>query len=756
MLKRKILRDIKDYKVQFISIFLMAFIGVAVFTGMSIETNSFETTINNYYEDTNLADGWIYSNYLVNEFLYHVEHLGATTQMERQLVVDSEAKLENKPNIILHFVENNTISKYYPMEGKDLDINDPNGVWLDKNFAEARNLKIGDEISFEANGTEIRKKIRGLGLSPEYIHIYNIVSTIPDHNSTGFAYLSNKAFPTENIPYNVLNVKFSGTPEMYNRLLNFRLNGYYTTFMERSSHHSVEVVEESVSQQRSVAYIFPPIFIILSMFMLSTTMKRIISQQRNQIGILKANGFKNEIITLHYLLPGFIFVTLGSLLGALLGPVIFHIFANPSRTFYFKFPYWTSIDFTNNISIIILMGLLALIVSYYSIKKIISEPPSVIIKPEAPRTSKLSFIEKYEFWKRGSFNTRWNYRNIKRNRFRAIVTIIGVIGCTVLLISGFGLYDGMDTSKDWYFNDVNHFESKLIIDEDSNLSTIDSIIKEVDGKPIMESSVELVKNKTDTVSLLVMDDNDLITLTDDDHERIRIPEDKVSISKKMAELMDIKVGDTIDCRFMGSKENYKVKIDQMHSSPYSQGLVMSPRKYEELGLNYTTTGIVTSQHIDKASPGVISIIYLDDMVKGWEKLEETSMIVISALIFFAILLAVVILYNLNSLSFTEMQNDITTLKTLGFESTYITKLLATQSFLFIIPGFLLGIPLGYYTLSLIIPSFGETIYIVPRISLTNLSLTFIIIMSVSIVMSLHFSRKIRNLDMVDSLKILER
>ena len=103
MLKRKMIRDIMDYKIQFISIFLMAFIGVSVFTGMYIDTTNFETTLDDYYEETNLADGWIYSNYLVDEFVEQTYLLGATTQMERQLVVDSQAKLDNAPKIPLHF-----------------------------------------------------------------------------------------------------------------------------------------------------------------------------------------------------------------------------------------------------------------------------------------------------------------------------------------------------------------------------------------------------------------------------------------------------------------------------------------------------------------------------------------------------------------------------------------------------------------------------------------------------------------------------
>ena len=128
MLIKKMLRDIAKHKAQFISIFLMAFLGVFVFAGVGGESVGLEVNVNDFYEDTNLADGWIYSMDINDLFLYQVDILGATTQMERQYVVDSVADFDNDPDITLHFVENNTISKFYLIDGKDLDINDSDGV----------------------------------------------------------------------------------------------------------------------------------------------------------------------------------------------------------------------------------------------------------------------------------------------------------------------------------------------------------------------------------------------------------------------------------------------------------------------------------------------------------------------------------------------------------------------------------------------------------------------------------------------------
>ena len=122
MLSKKMIRDIKNHKSQFLSIFLMAFLGVFVFAGIGGEYTGFEQSVNDYYDATNLADGWIYSSHLDNSTVDKVDNLSATTASERQLVINSVGDFDNDPDVTLHFVENNDISKFYLVEGKDVDI----------------------------------------------------------------------------------------------------------------------------------------------------------------------------------------------------------------------------------------------------------------------------------------------------------------------------------------------------------------------------------------------------------------------------------------------------------------------------------------------------------------------------------------------------------------------------------------------------------------------------------------------------------
>ena len=179
MLFKKMLRDIAKHKTQFLSIFLMAFLGVFVFAGVGGESVGLEVSVNDYYDATNLADGWIYSANLDDNFVDKVNNLSPTKDTERQLVIDSIGNFSNDPEITLHFLENNTISKFYLLEGEDVNISDEDGVWLDKSFADAKNLKVGDNISFTFNGVSIEKEIKGLGYSPEYVYHASDSSIIP-------------------------------------------------------------------------------------------------------------------------------------------------------------------------------------------------------------------------------------------------------------------------------------------------------------------------------------------------------------------------------------------------------------------------------------------------------------------------------------------------------------------------------------------------------------------------------------------------
>ena len=734
----------------------MAFLGVFVFAGVGGESVGLEVSVNDYYNATNLADGWIYSANLDDNFVDKVNNLSPTKDTERQLVIDSIGNFSNDPEITLHFLENNTISKFYLLEGEDVNISDEDGVWLDESFADAKNLKVGDNISFTFNGVSIEKEIKGLGYSPEYVYHASDSSIIPDFNKMGFAYLSYEAFPLSDVPYNVLLVDFDGSAGNYNDLLSDKLDGEYNSFVEKSENPSVSQFSEEIDQHKMMGDIFPVVFILIALLILLTTMTRIIAHQRTQIGILKAVGYTNKSIIFHYVSYGFWLVLAGAILGLIIGPLTLPNLFYPSMSATYIMPEWKPAWSMNFIYVAIIMVVMSLLVSYFAVRSISSENPADTIRPKAPKISSTGFVEKFGFWNKLSFNVRWNYRDAKRNKFRALMTIVGVMGCAALLVSAFGMYDGMHDLKEWEYSQINHYDSKLIVNDNASMSSINNIADEVNGDKLMESAIEIESdNAKKSGSLLVLNGTKLVTPTDYDRNEIEIGNDEISISQKMADLLGVGVGDTVKWHIMGSDKWVSTKIDKIHADPISQGFIMSSDKLDDLDLNYTPTSIVTSEHVDKNYSDIKAVNSMNDMTTSWDEMTESMMLLVYILIFFACLLAVVVLYNLGLLSFTEIEREIATLKVLGFKTSALRRLLLTQNLWFTAIGFILGLPLGYYILDIMWQSSGDSFYILPSISLSNFLLTAVITFALSILVNLLFSRKIKKLDMVESLKGVE-
>ena len=755
MLAKKMIRDIKNHKIQFISIFLMAFLGVYVFVGFGAESFGLEKTADVYYDENNLADGWIYADSIDDDFADKVNDISSTEDAEKQLVLSSVGDFKNDPDITLHFLSDDDISKFYLTEGEDFNLSDEDGVWLDSRFAEARNLDVGDEITFRFNGMTLTKEIRGIGYSPEYVYETSDTSMIPDYSKMGFAYLSYKAFPMDDVPYNVLLVKFDGNASQYEKLLDDKLGDDYSSFVDRSMHPSFSEFQSETDQHKMMTGTIPFIFIIIAMLTLLTTMTRIISNQRTQIGILKALGFKNRTIMFHYISYGFWMVLAGSVLGFILGPLTIPPFMFDDFKSLYSIPKWYSgfdVSFVIATAGIVIM---ALLISYYACRSIARESPSQAIKPKVPKFSSNGLFESSGIWDKLSFNTRWNYRDAKRNKFRALMSIAGVLGCTIIIIASFGCMDSFDEMKEWTYEDINHYSSKLVLDEDVDDSQIDYIVDDVDGERLMEDSVEIKSGDVKKSGLLtVLDDNELVTPTDDDKNPISIKDD-VYISQKMADLLGVGVGDTVKWHKMGSDKWIKTKISKIYSDPTSQGLIITKDKLEDLDEEYKATSILTSKNVDENYTGVKTVLSINSLTESWDTMMNSSMSVIYLLVVFASLLSVIVLYNLGLLSFTEIKRELATLKVLGFKTSKLRSLLLTQNIWFTTIGFVIGIPLGCKILEYLFSTMGDSFYIPVSLSAKTLIVTFLITYVVSVLVNLMFSGKLRKLDMVESLKDME-
>ena len=745
------LRDIKINKTQFIAIFLMAFLGIFAYCGIYAEYYGLEQTSDAYYSETNMADAWIYNTDFDDAAIDKINEF--SSQSDRQAVFQSVVNMENKPDITIHFVEKGTVSKFYVTEGNDFDVSDSSGVWLDKRFADARDLNVGDTITFEFDDINITKKIKGLGYSPQYIYESSPNSLTPDFSQIGFAYLSHKAYP-EDLTYDTVLVKYNVSDKEFKDKLDGSVE--YSSLTKMADQISVAKFSDEMTQHKMIGDVFPIVFILVTFLTLLTTMTRIVSHQRTQIGILKAVGYRDRTIIMHYLSYAFWPVLAGAVLGLIAGPLIIPQMFYPTMMSTYSMPRWNPGFDMSFIYIAALMIILSVLVTYVSCRRISKENPANTLRPKPPNVSSKSLIEKSGIWSRLTFNLRWNWRDARRNKFRALMAIVGVMGCVALIIAAFGMHDCMDELKTWEYDDINHYESKLLLSYDANPLELFYILNETNGSFIMQQSMEIKANDMeDTVLLLVSNNTDLISYTDSDRNPIEIKEGDVSASVKLAERFNLSVGDKIRWHIVGNDKWVTSTIGQIHAEPVSQGLIMSPDTLEDQGLNFTPTNILTPDKFGENYGSIKSVTSIDKMEKSWDQITHAVIEMVYIVLFVAVALAILVLYNLGILSFTEMEREIATLKVLGFKTNVLRKLLLTQNLIFTSIGFILGIPLGFYFMTLMMGAAGDSLYYIPALTWGNILLSGVITFTISIGVNLMFSDKINDLNMVEALKDVE-
>lgn len=761
MLFKKMLRDLKDHKIQFLSIFLMAFIGVFVFTGITAESAGIEQVSSNYYHDTNLADGWIYGDGFSKDTLKDVKNMSEVKDAYREMIIPAVANYSTDPDITLHIMEENqTISKFHVFKGEDFNASDKDGIWIDKRFADAKDLDIGDNYTLKFNGITLKKEIRGIIYSPEYVYYIQDGTIFPDFSKVGFAYVSEKAvnFP---VIYNTITIDAyddlddtPGSDKAFTKRLDKTIGSEnYTQFLARENNVGVKTLNEEIEQHRVFSGIFPIIFVLVALLTLLTTMSRVIASQRTQIGTLKAMGYNNRSIVFHYLSYGFFLSLCGSILGLIIGPLSLPYLFYPSMSAYYSLPAWEPAWELSFFVVAALMVILSVAIAYISVRSINKENPADSIKPKAPKLVTSGFVEKTKFWKRLGFNGRWNYRDAKRNKVRALMTIFGIFASALLILTALGMYDAMVDVKEWQYEDIYQYGYKLSLEDNITDSQIDNILDDIDGETIMESGIEVkFKDKKKVATLTVLNDSDYYKTTDIDRNYIELDPDGVAISSKLAEVLDLKRGDKIKWHIAGNSKWVESEITEFYSVPVGQGIIMSPDTLEDIGYNYTATAILTNDDVDKNYTGVNTLNSKEELTVGYDDMTEVMYLMVFVLIFFAIVLSVVVLYNLGLLSFTEIQRELATLKVLGFDSSSLRRLLLTQNLWFSAIGFILAIPGSYYLMQFMWETAGEDYYFPNNIYPLTLLITFVITFGLSILVNLMFSRKIKKVDMVESLK----
>lgn len=782
MLFRKMLRDYKANFGAFFSVFLLAALAMALFCTFEGHVLSQKVARENYHKECNLSDVWMYGEGFSDDELDTVRNLDFVKDAQLRMSVTGSAPDCDGAQVNLYLERENLVDTPYYISGEPFDPTDTDGIWLANAFARLRNIKVGDDFTIEYNGITFTREVKGLVESAEYefreadgdadVYLENIA----------IVYMSYDAFPIRDyinhmvdkisdeklakiMPYTqMIIVTTDGGGLAHEEALAESIDHDYSAIVDRKSIPGLARLDSELEQHQSFSYLFVIIFVGIAILVIATSMGRMVEQQRTQIGTMNALGLKRHKIMRHYisfsLVVSVVGVVLGLLVGTLWGsPAVIGMFAN-----WYVVPGLHSVF--HPMYLIIAAGIVAVCVlaSYISCRKLLHIKPAEALRPAAPKKGKKCIFERLPFWKKLSFISQYNLRDISRAKLRSFMCVIGTAVGMLLMIYAVGCNELLGSMIEINFNRVTVGEYQIKFSEDAKTEDVDDMTEELDGEVVMVNQVEVAKKKNAPAdekkkeTITVLEGKNLYNILDLNNQIKELTPGTIGISRKLAADLDVKVGDTVYWHLYTKNTWYEAKVGTIYRSLESQGIAYLREDYEKIGAEYIPSFLMTD---DKAAKDKTDLDYVtgvnskSEMQAAYESSMQIMNMMVGMMAVFSILMIVVVLYNSGVLSFHERVKEFATLKVLGLRSSKIRRILSMQNLWLSIIGIIIGAPLGNVSLNAMINTNGENFDYNLMLAPVDYVIAGIFVMIISMQVSFMFSKRIRKLDMVEILKGVE-
>ena len=790
MLKKKMFRDIKQNLSQFITIFLMVLIGVMVYVGIEAYMDGMTSAADNFYKNNNIQDLNVMGN-LSDKDLDKIKSLDNVKDAEKKLVVNAIDKDDKDKTYLLSFIDSNNISKFHIMDGEKFDVN-KKGAWVDNFYAEKNNLKVGDTIKIKYDTFSLEEKILGLINVPD--HIYDVKDEsefVPNRENFGFVYLSVNEIPESYIKDLVMKEMKITDEKIFDKYVtNFNYKEYipYNYIMvdvnkkknvtsvkediedKVSNAKAIVKIEDTLSYQRyqgeidegaSYVGIFSGLFLFIAMLSVITTMTRVVKKQKLQIGTMKALGIKNSKIVMHYIGYGFFVSLAAAIFGIILGKYFIGTFFLNMEMDYFEVPNGVPVVKPLSYLVALLVVMVVSFITYLTCRKELFKKPAEALRNEVPnvKVSSLNLSTKGIF-KKLNFSSKWNYRDILRNKFRTVTAVVGIVGCCMLIVCAFGMLNSMNHFIKLQFEDLYNFNYKLSLKENIKDDELKVLTDKYGDNTSETLTIETkIGKEREANTIFVTNAGNLVRFQNENGEFIKVNKNNgVYVTRKLAAQKNLKVGDTIKWHIYGVNKYYESKIVGLTKDPQVQNLTMTKEYLESLDIDYKPDSLYTNTDLKgvKDIKNVSLVQDINELKNSLESMLSMMKSMIMLIIVFAIGLGAIIIYNMGILSYSEKQYQFATLKVLGFSDKKIRKIFVQQNNWITVLSIIIGLPTGYYMTSWIFKSvIADNYDFSAYINLSTYLIAIIGTILVSIIVSRMLSKKVNKIDMVSSLKANE-
>ncbi len=764
---KKSLRDMQKSKAQFISIFMMAALAVAIMTGLDSIWFTVQNHADAMYRAANLSDLWVTVQNPSEQDLRGIRQIDGVMQAEKRFSAEADTDLPGKPALHVYALDDlSTLDQPELREGQFSKYG--GGAVLDSEFAKAHDLKIGDSISIKINGVWVRLPIDGLALNSEQVYaVKNAATIVPDPEAYGFMVIHTGVL--EGVygqkVYNQISVKTApGTDlaqvvQKSDTIIGKKLIG--TTLQKDST--SVSSVNGRIQQFKTLSVVFPLLFFLVTALITQSTMVRLVESQRGQIGILKALGYSKRRILWHYTSYGVMTGALGSAAGLLIGPNLFGRILVPQLKLTLS-SYSIHINYWNFAFAFLLILLCTGGVSFYACRKLQGDTPAVLLRDKQPKKGTHVFLESISsFWEKIKFSSKLMVRNTMKNKGRFIMGIIGIMGCVGVIIAALTIRSTIAGLNDQMYGNTFTYDQKVLIDTGkADFRYLNNL--ELDGitQQVQESAIEVIcpngKQKMEPITITTRD-SPLIHMQDADGTLISLPESGILMTRKLCETLGVKQGDSIRIK-RTDKDYVSVPITEVTYMASGQGIYVTNAYWKSLDETFKPTALLIQWNGQPDQRFLESDIVVDSATResqnsGLSSSMQTVNFAVVAMIIMGASLAFVVLYNISILNFVERIRDLATLRVLGFHHREIRNLVLLENYFSMLLGMLAGIPIGRFISWVIASSLDERLDLLGNITWPDVLLAAVMTLCFAWIINTVVARKMKQIDMLEALKSVE-
>ena len=535
----------------------------------------------------------------------------------------------------------------------------------------------------------------------------------------------------------------------------------------------------------SLAEVFPVVFFLVAALISLTSMNRMVEEERVQIGTLKALGYNKLQISRKYIIYALLATIIGGIIGIFIGfNLIPKIIANMYAMVYevpeviLQFN-WDIATYGMAAALLCTVG-----ATIYTCAKVLRHKPATLMRPKSPKPGKRVILEKITFiWKRLSFTAKVTARNVFRYKKRFLMTIIGVCGCTSLIIAGFALRDSISSMIPKQFGEINKYNITISLKDEKNgeqLSNVENeILQNEQITSLLSANVQSVKiikdDNNQSIQLIVPNDtnklNEFITLRDRKKQdnTYTLDNSGVIITEKLSQLLNIKQGDTITLE-NSDGDRRDVKVANITENYIMHYIYMSPELYNEVfdakiqaNQIYAKTQEMTENEEDELgkkllnnSNNISGVSFTSASEDMFATVMDNMDMVVWILIVAAGLLALVVLYNLLNANISERIRELATIKVLGFYDREVYSYIARETIILTVIGILLGLVGGYFLTMYVLKTCELDITMFdPEVSILSYVLGVVITVFFAIIVNVVTYFSLKKIDMIESLKSVE-